>query len=221
MKRKVYRKAMRPRRRFVRRGRSAESFASVKRSLLVYPDSSGHVSGVGYHAEITLTPSEILALFMPLIAVRFAYERVRLRGFKVTFFGIQAVTSQTACALQSIATDMTGVPVPPTGGLSPTDVSGRPMTRVMLGSRYVSAYHNTLKASRLQRQDIWRTLSGSGMPLTSLGAGFGGIQHLYNAPLAVTAPSNADLGSHISPPRYKVTAYIEFSGKKTTLTTEV
>lgn len=200
-----------------------KSAANLKSAAFVrtVPISSNISSfGTGaYRSEMLLKPSEVMTAAITATPLNLSYQKVRLRGYKVTFYGVPAVTTQTAVAIQSIGVDLVGTPVLPNGSADPRGTSTRVTSRTYPGYKTVSAYHNTLKALRQKDSPEWLSLN-AGALVANYPADIGGILHMYYSGLANgNTPIVNELANDHKLYGY-VTFWLEFSGIRTKLGTE-
>ena len=218
IKSRYRRKRVSVKRRIRTRSRAALRGAAFTRTVAVTSDISAFGANA-YRSETLLTPRQVITAAVTNTPLATAYQKVRLRGFRVTFYGVPPVSTQSGVAVQSMGVDLAGTPALPNGQTDPRFQGAKPTTRIAPGFRRLSAYHNTVKACKERDVADWLTLN-AGVLVSTYPTDIGGILHLYFSGLTGGAvPVINELGSDHKLTLF-VTFYLEFSGVRTRLGVE-
>lgn len=216
--RRTGRRIMRPRKPLKRRFQANRLY--FKKTFFIDVQGASYINGIGYVCGATLAPGSALATALVYTPQAKAYERVRLRGYKLSSNGFPRIDVLTMVGNHSVQVDLNGTPP---GFLisstyTPQTTSASPGTRTARGDRPVSGYHNTRQAIKMAGEsDMWFKLDDGGAVAAYPFTAIGGLRYCYFAGnLSTTLPASSLLTGN-ERPKIKVTVYLELSGLRRSL----
>lgn len=220
--RRTGRRIMRPRRPLKRRFQANRLY--FKKTFFLDIQSTSYVNGIGFICGTTLAPGTALANALVYTPQARSYERVRLRGYKLSCDGFPRIDVLTMVGNHAVQVDLNGTPPAfvASSTYTPQTTTASPGTRTARGDRRVSGYHNTRQAIKMAGEsDMWFKLDDNGAVVAYPFTSIGGLRYCYFAGnVSGTIPAGSVLTGN-ERIKVKVTVYLELSGLRRTLQGEV